>query len=267
MSITRRRIMVSISDEAFADIVAKSTCYADVVRALGLRVGPSYNTVKRRVACQGLSIAHFTPWHSAHRAKVSEKQAIPLSEILVVGRAYNSNQLKKRLIKEGLVAYRCVACDNTGEWQQKPLTLQLDHINGNHVDNRLENLRILCPNCHSQTPTSGGGKPHDAISYCPDCNEPFGGHGKRCAACATRYQKKHAKTLWPTEKVLQTMVWEAPLHEVAKRLGCSRTGLAKHCRKLTLSLPPCGYWLQYRPGYNPSDRTESELTITPSAKA
>lgn len=67
----------------------------------------------------------------------------------------NTNHLKNRLIKEGLLEYRCYICGNIGEWNRQPLSLQLDHINGNHTDNRLENLRLLCPNCHSQTETYG----------------------------------------------------------------------------------------------------------------
>jgi 5-methylcytosine-specific restriction endonuclease McrA len=64
--------------------------------------------------------------------------------------------LKSRLLKEKLIEYKCVKCGNTGEWQGEPLSLQLDHINGNNKDHRLENLRLLCPNCHSQTKTYSG---------------------------------------------------------------------------------------------------------------
>lgn len=52
--------------------------------------------------------------------------------------------------------YKCACCGNTGEWNGRPLVLQLDHINGDNCDNRLENLRFLCPNCHSQTDTFAG---------------------------------------------------------------------------------------------------------------
>ena len=63
--------------------------------------------------------------------------------------------MKKGLLNSNLLEYKCALCGNTGEWQGKPLTLQLDHINGEHLDHRLENLRFLCPNCHSQTETFG----------------------------------------------------------------------------------------------------------------
>ena len=80
-----------------------------------------------------------------------------LEEILVENSTYtNRTALKNRLLKEGLITYECAICKNKGEWNGNPLTLQLDHINGINNDHRLENLRFLCPNCHSQTNTFSG---------------------------------------------------------------------------------------------------------------
>lgn len=78
-----------------------------------------------------------------------------LKEILVKDSPHRcTNSLKKRLVKEGLFIYKCSSC-GIKEWQGKPIALQMDHINGINSDNRLENLRLLCPNCHSQTETWG----------------------------------------------------------------------------------------------------------------
>ena len=61
----------------------------------------------------------------------------------------NNNSLKRRIINNKLITYKCSNCGNLGEWQGKELSLHLHHINGDHNDNRLENLTFLCPNCHS----------------------------------------------------------------------------------------------------------------------
>lgn len=81
---------------------------------------------------------------------------IPLELILVEHSTYHRRSLKKRLIQEGLILERCNECGLEPVWNNKSLTLQLDHINGVKDDNRLNNLQLLCPNCHSQTQTFGG---------------------------------------------------------------------------------------------------------------
>lgn len=77
-----------------------------------------------------------------------------LDEILIENSPYQGmGRLKIRLVKEHKLEYCCAICCNKGEWQGKQLNLQLDHINEKHNDHRIENLRFLCPNCHSQTET------------------------------------------------------------------------------------------------------------------
>ena len=73
-----------------------------------------------------------------------------LSEILTDGVCHNATKLKMRLFNEGVKEYKCEKC-GISEWNGEHITLEIHHINGNHSDNRLENLQILCPNCHSQT--------------------------------------------------------------------------------------------------------------------
>lgn len=72
-----------------------------------------------------------------------------LENILKENTNFKSDTLKYRLVKEGLKQWKCEKCGNEGVWEGKELVLELHHINGNHYDNRLENLQILCPNCHS----------------------------------------------------------------------------------------------------------------------
>lgn len=94
--------------------------------------------------------------HKIDTSHFGKKAVFDLTDVLIETSTYNNQTLKKRLIKEKLIKYECVMCENKGIWNGKPLVLQLDHINGKKNDNRFENLRLLCPNCHSQTETFGG---------------------------------------------------------------------------------------------------------------
>lgn len=83
-------------------------------------------------------------------------RCIPLSDVLVERSTYGDrSRLKRRLLREGLLAPTCAEC-GLADWRGRPLSLQLDHINGVGDDHRIENLRLLCPNCHSQTSTYCG---------------------------------------------------------------------------------------------------------------
>ena len=143
-----------VSNEEFCKIVSESYNYSDILRQLGLSTkgGSSTDIVKRRITELGCSIKHF----GQKASKVSPNVKYSLDEILIENSSYaNISRLKQRLIKEKRLEYKC-ACCGIIEWMGKPLTLQLDHINGKNNDHRIENLRFLCPNCHSQTPTYAG---------------------------------------------------------------------------------------------------------------
>lgn len=141
------------SDEEFREIVKKSNSYSDCLRAVGLKTsgGSSTDVLKRRIKELNCSIEHFYISTGNSRDKYS------LDEILVENSTYaNISCLKRRLVNEGRLEYKCAKCGNKGEWLGEKLVLQLDHINGKNNDHRIENLRFLCPNCHSITDTYAG---------------------------------------------------------------------------------------------------------------
>ena len=143
-----------VSDEDFKEIINNANSYSDCLRALGLstRGGSSTDVLKRRILELNCSTEHF-----GKIKKQSSNVKYSLDEILIENSTYvNISRLKARLIKENRLEYKCAFCGNTGEWLGQKLTLQLDHINGKNNDHRIENLRFLCPNCHSITPTYAG---------------------------------------------------------------------------------------------------------------
>lgn len=142
-----------VSDEEFKAIIANNFSYSDCLRALGLntRGGSSTDVLKRRIQELKCSTEHFNRGVSN-----GAYQKYTMETILTENSNYVSiSKLKQRLVKGKYLEYKC-ACCGINEWQNKPITLQLDHINGNNRDHRLENLRFLCPNCHSQTNTYAG---------------------------------------------------------------------------------------------------------------
>lgn len=163
------------------------------------------------------------------------KKQVPLQEILVENSNYKSSTLKKRLIKEGLKEDICEICGCTNIWNNNPLTLQLDHINGNHHDNRIENLRIICPNCHSQTATFGNkrGKKHN---YCIDCGCEISLKSIRCNSCSAKHRNtfKISPENRPSKEELLKLILSKSFTEIGKMFGVVDNTIRKWCKSYEL---------------------------------
>lgn len=145
-----------LTTDELQSIILESTSISEVLRKLGV-VDRGANHTK---------LVNYLKTHPeintetlvGRKIQRSNKKGIPLkklSEVLVKNSTGNSNRLKHRLIKEGIKEEKCEVCGNK-EWMGVPIPLDLHHINGDHYDNRLENLIILCPNCHRLTDNWGG---------------------------------------------------------------------------------------------------------------
>ena len=144
-----------LSDEQFVELLKKSSTISEVLFKLGYTVkGNSwgYSQVKRRMDDLNLDYSIFKGKSAV--IKTNKLNNIKKEDILKENCKHQRTVLRRYVIKNNLIPYKCAICGCT-EWQGKTLSLELDHINGVNNDNRLENLRFLCPNCHSQTSTYG----------------------------------------------------------------------------------------------------------------
>lgn len=144
-----------LSDEQFVELLKKSSTISEVLFKLGYTVkGNSwgYSQVKRRMDDLNLDYSIFKGKSAV--INTNKLNNVKKEDILKENCKHQRTVLRRYVIKNNLIPYKCAICGCT-EWQGKTLSLELDHINGINNDNRLENLRFLCPNCHSQTSTYG----------------------------------------------------------------------------------------------------------------
>jgi HNH endonuclease len=134
------------SEQDARKAVAASFSYTEALRRLGLRTtGGNWLTLQRWAVRWGIDTDHFDA--DVARRRAVGRPARPIDEILVEGSTYSRKHLKARLYDAGLKQPVCEICGQGDVWRGRPLPLVLDHINGVRDDNRLENLRIVCPNC------------------------------------------------------------------------------------------------------------------------
>lgn len=141
-----------LHDGEFIELIQNSSSTADVLRNLGYSV--KGNSWAYKIVAEKMNKLNI---HFGQKLKLNSKgnlEKIPIEKILTEDSEYNRTKLKERLIREGLKKYKCECC-GISEWMNNPISLQLHHLNGIHNDNRLENLQLLCPNCHSQTENFG----------------------------------------------------------------------------------------------------------------
>ena len=144
-----------LSDEQFVELLKNSSTISEVFFKLGYSVkGNSWGFAKIRQRMSDLNLDGNVFKGKSPITKYGSLHKVNASDILKPNCKHARSVLRRYVIKNNLIPYRCAICGCV-EWQGRTLSLELDHINGINNDNRIENLRFLCPNCHSQTTTYG----------------------------------------------------------------------------------------------------------------
>jgi len=148
-----------LSHEEIRSSLEKARSIHQALLELGL--APSnrnYARAREFITESGIDVSHMTGqgWNRGDKLGLKPLNTIPLERILVENSTYtNTWRLKRRLIESSLKKHACECC-GLDEWNGRKISLELDHINGDRFDHRVENLQLLCPNCHAQTPTYRG---------------------------------------------------------------------------------------------------------------
>lgn len=231
--------------EQFIRAWQESPTIAECARRLGMTVyGSTYSSLRAAAKECGLNEDHMTGsgWNTGERYRPI-LPARDINEFLVEDSYHSSSHLKMRLLREGLLAEECAICGLGPEWQEMKLSLQLDHINGNNRDNRIENLRILCPNCHTQTDTFCSKRRGAVVQPAGDTilkrstvvrsNRP----GPTCGSCGKKSRGEYCKPCfnmnrttkitWPTNEELLDRLAKSNYTKLAKELGVSDNAIRK----------------------------------------
>lgn len=226
-----------MTEEKLRELVPKCHTARQVLSLMEMQAsGGNYSTFKKYCKEFQIDISHFDG-----RAVKSIRKPAPkllLSEILVNGRHMSSGHLKSRLFKAGLLENKCHICQ-IDQWQDRPLNCQIDHINGDTWDNRLENLRILCPNCHSQTETFSGRnikRTEKTVRLCSvsGCSRQITKKNQSgiCHKCIT------TKGTYPDHEVLKTWIKTKSFTEIGRIIGVTDNAVRKWCLRHGISIKP-----------------------------
>lgn len=230
------------TDEELREAVAASKTIRETLSRLGVvPAGGNYSTFRARIVRLNLDVSHFE--YNPRPKCGTPGPPRPLTDYLSNKVGITSHALRKRLIREGVFVHECAKCHGT-EWLDGPIPIELDHIDGNHENNLLSNLRLLCPNCHALTPNYRGrnikGKKSTPLKrtrkrtlstwnfHCTACSKPLSGKTKTgmCRTCLSESRQ----IFKPTKQELEQLVESLPFTQIGHKFGVSDNAVRKRCK-------------------------------------
>lgn len=221
-------LLSNCSDEQFINIVKESFSIVDCEKKLGYNSfsGSVANLISQRIKDLQIDISHFYSQQKKDRNP---------ENVFIENSTADQKTLRKYYIKGEYTEYKCSICGQEPFWNGKELTLILDHINGHNKDDRLENLRWVCPNCNQQLDTTGSKNKAYKIptekNYCIDCGIEISKKSKRCMSCSGKAKKTEVII---SREELKDLIRTKSFTEIGKQFNVSDNAIRKWCDKYNL---------------------------------
>jgi len=251
-----------ITKDILEDAIKKCYSIYGLAKQLNVPTNGEYSKkLKAKIQEFGIDISHFLGRKTSGFLK-NNPNKLHFSEVLVERRNGNQRELV-RILRNAMIEYgmefKCSKCNLNAIWNNEPIRLEIHHIDENPLNNRIENLTFLCPNCHSQETDRNTQKNKQTRNLnkedknitgktiCSICgsktrNKQF--CSNKCSAIAP---KGFLKTIKKEE--LEKLVWSKPCTEIAKDLGVSNASITYYCRRLGIKKPDWGFWSKVKHGY------------------
>lgn len=225
----KQSLINQYSTEELQSIVQQVTTWKDLILALGYvsNSGKQLAIIKQRIVNENIDISHFVVYK---QGKVDRNR----ENVFIENSTADQKVLRRFYLKEN-IPYVCVICGQEPFWNGQELTLILDHINGKNHDDRLENLRWVCPNCNMQLPTTNRKKSsfeeksHKKY-YCIDCGiEISSSNSQRCISCSNKSRAKVKKEIDVTREELKKLIRTIPFTKIGEKFNVSDNAVRKWC--------------------------------------
>lgn len=224
----------TFTNEELITLLKQSSSLKQFIKKLGYKSTSDdvYNLVKKELNYRKINLDNFN-------LKNIKKTKLKEEDILKENSNVDQSTLRKYILKNNLIEYKCSICSLPPLWNNKPLSLTLDHINGKNNDNRIENLRWVCPNCDRQLPTFGGKNQKKKIkNFCINCGKEISKYAIRCNQCSYNYSKNtkfkeyqfKKKIIWPDKEELLKMIDETNWEETGRKLGVTSNAIRNHLK-------------------------------------
>ena len=225
-------IYENYTEKEIEKIIKNSVSWKDFARKLGYSNSPSGDTIKMlKKKTEKFDTSHFS-------TEKNEKVVRNEDNIFIENSTASQSTLRKWYLKGNYSKYECVICNQQPFWNGKELTLILDHINGKNNDDRLENLRWVCPNCNQQLDTTGSRNPNRSVFqkkyFCEDCGKEISKYSTRCSDCNNKKRIIPVEQMPITREELKIKIRNMPFTKIGLEFGVSDNAVRKWCDKYNL---------------------------------